>query len=679
MQHPRNFSYLVVSSFTSVLGCSLLGLTASPSFAQVPGSAPPKTHAVHFWAAGRIVPLNIAAQTDGRETYVPLTALEVIGAKFRLVSNAAAVRVTGKNRREEDISVVQLKGIIMLPLSSIARVVDGVVESPATDGGGKPDSQKPEIVYLLARVTSARFDNGAIRVSASFPVPFHTRMLAESRPPRGFVDCVGAKVADNFRPGPLPYGEKQMLRIRSGQTTPTTARIVFELADGAELRTGDSDQGLSEVAVTTTSRPAVAISNNSPRAGQGSLMPPVPTPLTNNVAGRTGRADSAGRAPQNTDRGDRSQDPGPEELAALAARGRSQNEPPAVAANPPQAKPLAKPVAQPIEVSGLNIASDSPSVMRFDVATGSKVRPVVRYSPGTTQMLVDIPNAQLNLHDGEAAERSLSHPLISGLRMETLQGPGAPMTRITLDTARVLGYSLNVQQGSFSLELRLPRNATGVLSDKVIVVDAGHGGAASGATGGGVCEKNCTLGIAMKLRAELEALGARVVMTRTKDVDVSLTDRSRMGNEIGADLFVSIHNDSNERSNSASGTSTYYHASEPSSRALATCVQQSVMSVTGLPSRGVLSDKVMYNSGFAVLRGSAMPAVLCEVAYINNQNDRRKLCDPQFQQRVAKAICDGLRTYVEGSPRRTGSTSARPIPDPMPLDAGDRVSGARGS
>ena len=103
------------------------------------------------------------------------------------------------------------------------------------------------------------------------------------------------------------------------------------------------------------------------------------------------------------------------------------------------------------------------------------------------------------------------------------------------------------------------------------------------------------------------------------------------------------------------------------------------MSVTGLPSRGVLSDKVMYNSGFAVLRGSAMPAVLCEVAYINNQNDRRKLCDPLFQQRVAKAICDGLRTYVEGSPRRTSSTSSRPIPDPMPLDTSDRVSGARGS
>jgi N-acetylmuramoyl-L-alanine amidase len=160
-------------------------------------------------------------------------------------------------------------------------------------------------------------------------------------------------------------------------------------------------------------------------------------------------------------------------------------------------------------------------------------------------------------------------------------------------------------------------------------------------------------------------------MTRTSDADVSLTDRSRMGNELGADLFISIHNDSNERSNSASGTSTYFHNSDPSSRALATCVQHSVMATTGLPSRGVLSDTVMYHSGFAVLRGSTMPAVLCEVAYINNQTDRRKLIDPQFQQRVAKAMCDGLRNYVEGKPRRTAPAFARPMPSqtPMPTDS----------
>jgi hypothetical protein len=69
--------------------------------------------------------------------------------------------------------------------------------------------------------------------------------------------------------------------------------------------------------------------------------------------------------------------------------------------------------------------------------------------------------------------------------------------------------------------------------------------------------------------------------------------------------------------------------------------------------------------------------VLCEVAYINNQTDRRKLIDPQFQHRVARAMCDGLRTYVEGSPRRSSGAFARPLPMDMPVsgDSGEPSSG----
>ena len=53
-----------------------------------------------------------------------------------------------------------------------------------------------------------------------------------------------------------------------------------------------------------------------------------------------------------------------------------------------------------------------------------------------------------------------------------------------------------------------------------------------------------------------------------------------------------------------------------------------------------------------------MPAVLCEVAYINNERDRRKLVDSDFQRRVAQAMCEGLRAYVEGSKTVAQSTSS---------------------
>jgi len=278
----------------------------------------------------------------------------------------------------------------------------------------------------------------------------------------------------------------------------------------------------------------------------------------------------------------------------------------------------------------------------------------------------------MNLTTG-TVDQTFAHPLVASLHTETMES-GAPVTRISVAMKRVVGFLVTTNDGHLSVTFRLPRNATGALADKLIVVDPGHGGFSTGAVGRGpttVYEKDVALAIALKLRQSLEACGARVVMTRDKDVFISLSERTHIANSLGADLFVSIHNDSNGRANSASGTSTYYHMSEPNCRALAQCVHREVKAVTGLPSRGVLSDGTMYAHGFEVLRDTTMPAILVEVAYINNATDRRKLVDPDFQQRVADAICRGLRAYVEG----TAQTASAPQAPVIPVQAASVRSG----
>lgn len=100
---------------------------------------------------------------------------------------------------------------------------------------------------------------------------------------------------------------------------------------------------------------------------------------------------------------------------------------------------------------------------------------------------------------------------------------------------------------------------------------------------------------------------------------------------------------------------------------MATCVQAALKRVTGLPSLGTLPDSLLFPHGLAVLRDSKMPAVLCEVAFINNIVDRSKLCDPDFQQRVANAICEGVRGYVEGTSRTAqGPTKSDPAATASP-------------
>jgi len=326
------------------------------------------------------------------------------------------------------------------------------------------------------------------------------------------------------------------------------------------------------------------------------------------------------------------------------------------------------PTGAPISITGISLALEDDSRVRIEVSTTAKAAVYVHYQDGTRKLAMDIPNAFLKLTNPDDAEQPRTHPLLTALHA-TLAQDAPPMTRIALDTTRVVGFSVSAEANKLTLELRLPRSATGVLADKTIVVDAGHGGTSTGALGHGpngiTYEKNCTLAISLKLRDLLEAAGVRVVMARDKDVDVDLYDRPKLANNINADLFVSIHNDSNGVPNSTSGTTTYYHMNDPSSRALAACIQEQVVAVSGLPSHGARSDGTLYAHGLAVLRMTTMPAVLCEVAFINNSRDRACLTDPDFQQRVAQAIFNGLKNYVEGVQK----TAIR-LPTPQTTPAG---------
>jgi N-acetylmuramoyl-L-alanine amidase len=619
---------------------------------------------VHLRVGGKEFVNRVASISNGLETYVPVDALKLFGADFQVNERGDAVMVTLRsNGKRGELALAKPHGDPMLALSDVARLLDGVVTRPdALGNDGKPIvGQKGDSVYLLARVTGASWDGFGLHIATSFPVPFHVRVIPGIRPGRSYVDLVGALVTDDFRPAPLPQEDPRPLKIRTGQNSDDVARIVVEMAEGSELKISDSVSNSETRIVAGVERVPVRIASGG--NGSAAVRPP-------------DRSAPAVRpnVPQVPPGGNIGNQPAPGTVTKVTPDRIRPNMP----RNGSGAPPTRSQNERPILVKDVSFTTDNEAQFHVEVAISSKVLPYIHYVPGTTQMVMDIPNSVLNLANPEDAEKMSTHRLVHGIHVRQEQG-SPPMTRIVLDTARVVGYRIDQTNDHISLDLLLPRNATGALSDKVIVVDAGHGGGATGANGKGggsvVYEKNVTLAIALKLKEALEACGARVVMTRDRDADVSLTARTDLANNIGADLFVSIHNDSNGAANSASGTSTYYHMQDASSRALATCVQEAVMSVTGLPSRGVLSDSVMYQSGFAVLRQSKMPAVLCEVAYINNANDRHKLVDDGFQRRVAQAICDGLRRYVEGNPSPSNPSSAvsprRPFNDPMPGDPTD--------
>jgi N-acetylmuramoyl-L-alanine amidase len=206
------------------------------------------------------------------------------------------------------------------------------------------------------------------------------------------------------------------------------------------------------------------------------------------------------------------------------------------------------------------------------------------------------------------------------------------------------GYLVRWVGGAIVLRVRQPPevDAARPLAGLVIAVDAGHPpGGSTGPTG--LYEPVATLGIAERLRGYLEQRGATVVMTRTAPGAVALADRPVIARRAGAHAFVSIHlNAFADGVNpfERNGTGTYYFNawSEPLARA----VQAGMVRQMGLRDLGVYYDNL------AVLRPTWMPSILCEGAFLMIPQQEAALRTPEFQDRYARGVADGLERYFEG-------------------------------
>lgn len=195
------------------------------------------------------------------------------------------------------------------------------------------------------------------------------------------------------------------------------------------------------------------------------------------------------------------------------------------------------------------------------------------------------------------------------------------------------------------------------IKDKVIVIDAGHGGADPGAQFGNIKEKDINLDVALRLRKVLEAKGCKVILTRETDKDFypenivknriakryELSQRINLATTNQANLFVSIHANSFPQKNSY-GMESYYHVKSVPGKALANRIQTQL---------GLIQPDNKRNAkagDYYLINQTKMPAVIVEVGFLSNLKERQMLLKENYRDSIANAIGAGIEEYFNDYP-----------------------------
>ena len=240
-----------------------------------------------------------------------------------------------------------------------------------------------------------------------------------------------------------------------------------------------------------------------------------------------------------------------------------------------------------------------------------------------------------------------------------------------------------------------------------IVIDPGHGGHDTGTIGPtGLMEKDLCLDVALRLGKIIQQRlpGAEITYTRSDDTFIPLEERTNIANQAKADLFISIHANSSH-DHAARGVETYYLNLKGSAEAMEVAARENASSDEGVHDLEDMVKKIAQNekideskefaadiqdslakriqkasraeknrgvrkAPFVVLIGADMPSILTEISFLSNPADEKLLKQPEYRQRVAEGLYQGVADYLQSMnsvslnlPAK--SASRRPAPSPQ--------------
>lgn len=209
---------------------------------------------------------------------------------------------------------------------------------------------------------------------------------------------------------------------------------------------------------------------------------------------------------------------------------------------------------------------------------------------------------------------------------------------IDLQHTQLWGYEVYYRGNTLMIKIKHQPQSFD-LSKLTIGIDAGHGGNNAGADGiTGALERNITLAMSLKLKAELEKLGTKVVMTRTSDTSFANGARLKYMKAQNPDLVVSIHCNSADNP-MVQGNSTYYK--HIAFRPLSQSIHNEILKL------GYADYGNVGNFNFFFNNPTEYPNVLVETAFLSNPEDEARIIQDSYQQQMVEAIVKGIKSFLQ--------------------------------
>ncbi len=193
---------------------------------------------------------------------------------------------------------------------------------------------------------------------------------------------------------------------------------------------------------------------------------------------------------------------------------------------------------------------------------------------------------------------------------------------------------------------------------RMVAIDPGHGGMDGGFTPGQIngrtwLEKEINLSISLILKEKLETAGYKVLLTRETDEGLysegdsnkkraDMQKRVALVNQSGADIAVSIHQNSFTQE-SSHGAQTFYHPSSIEAQKLAETIQAEIKNVVMDDNHRVAKS----NDSYYMLKKSVCPLVIVECGFLSNHAEAQLLITEEYQEKVAEGIFRGICTYFQ--------------------------------